>query len=70
MRYSKLTNFKERRLFDPTKKHDLLELKYFLEHDKWKSGCPFYVEYPWEDIPAMCKDRYATHMLSKIKSPA
>jgi hypothetical protein len=66
MRYSKLNNFHVRRLFDPTNKDDLLELKYFLENNKWRNGCPFYVEYPWEDIPAMCKDKYATHMLSKM----
>jgi hypothetical protein len=67
MRYSKLNNFHERRLFDPAKKADLLELKYFLENSKWRAGCPFYVEYPWEDIPAMCKDKYAVHMLAKVK---
>jgi hypothetical protein len=67
MRYSKLNNFHERRLFDPNKKSDLLELKFYLENSKWRNGCPFYVEYPWEDIPAMCKDKYALHMLSKLK---
>ncbi len=67
MRYSKLNNFHERRLFDPNKKSDLLELKFYLENNKWRNGCPFYVEYPWEDIPAMCKDKYALHMLSKLK---
>ena len=67
MSYSKLNNFHERRLFDPNKKSDLLELKFYLENSKWRNGCPFYVEYPWEDIPAMCKDKYALHMLSKLK---
>lgn len=67
MRFSKLNNFNPRRLFDPTKKADLLELKFYLVNNKWRNGCPFYVEYPWEDIPAMCKDKYAVHMLSKIK---
>ena len=67
MRYSKLIHERPRRLFDPDNKQDLRELKYFLEHRSWKNGCPFYVEYPWEDIPAMCKDKYASHMLAKLK---
>lgn len=69
MRYSRLTTFVSRRRFDPSKKNDITELKFFLENGKWRNGCPFYVEHPWEDIPAMCKDRYATHMLGKVKSP-
>lgn len=69
MRYSKLNAFVERRLFDPSKKEDQLELKFFLQHGKWKNRCPFYSEYPWEDIPAMCKDKFTAYQLSKIKSP-
>lgn len=67
MRYTKLTGIIDRRLFDPTKKADLLELKYFMKNNKWKSGCPFYQEYPWEDIPAMCKDKYTSYQLDKLK---
>jgi hypothetical protein len=67
MRYTKLTGVIDRRLFDPTKKEDLLELKYFMINGKWKKGCPFYQEYPWEDIPAMCKDKYTAHQLAKLK---
>lgn len=65
MRYSTLNNFHQRRRFDPSKKEDCDELKYFLEHRRWKNICPFYAEYPWEDIPGMCKDRYSSYMLSK-----
>ena len=67
MRYTKLTGLHERRIFDPSSKKDLLELKYFLEHDKWRDTCPFYVEYPWEDIPAMCKDKYTIYQLARLK---
>lgn len=65
-RYFKLQYRTVRRRFDPSNQNDLLELKYFLENRKWKDGCPFLVEFPWEDIPAMCKDKYATYMLSQI----
>jgi hypothetical protein len=67
MRYSKFIYLRQRRLFDPKNKQDLVELKYFLQHSHWKNGCPFFVEYPWEDIPAMCKDKYASYMLSRMK---
>lgn len=63
MRYSKLSVLNQRRRFDPNKKEDLAELKYFLKNAKWKNGCPFFVEDPWEDIPAMCKEKYTRHML-------
>jgi hypothetical protein len=67
MRYSKLIHHRHRRIFDPSSKQDLLELKHFIENKHWKNGCPFFVEYPWEDIPAMCKDKYASHMLAHLK---
>lgn len=56
-----------RRNFDPTNREDLLELKYFIQKGVWKDRCPFYEEFPWEDIPAMCKHKYAEHMLAKVK---
>lgn len=62
-RYTRLTSFKQRRLFDPTKATDVQELRHFMEKGNWKDGCPFYAEYPWEDIPAMCKDKYVSHVL-------
>lgn len=45
----------------------MLELKHFIQKGVWKSKCPFYEEFPWEDIPAMCKHKYAEHMLVKVK---
>jgi len=67
MRFSKLSAVGQRKLFDPSDKDDQLELKFFLENNKWKNGCPFYEEYPWENIPAMCKDKYIMYMLAKMK---
>ena len=56
-----------RRNFDPNNREDLLELKYFIQKGVWKNKCPFYEEFPWEDIPAMCKHKYAELMLAKVK---
>jgi hypothetical protein len=43
-----------------------MELKFFLENRRWKNGCPFEIEYPWEDIPAMCKEKYALYKLQEV----
>ena len=67
MKYSKLNNFHSRVRFDPNDKKHLHELKYFLENMTWRTECPFYLEDPWEDIPSMCKDKYTSFMLSKMK---
>lgn len=65
-RYSKLTKFNTRRLFSPTSPGDVNELRFYMENGRWRDNCPFYLEYPWEDIPAMCKDKYISYnLLSK-----
>lgn len=69
MRYSKLNAIIERRLFDPAKRADQLELKYYMMNGKWENKCPFYAEYPYEDVPTMCKDKYTLYQLNKVKSP-
>ena len=56
---------KQRRFFDPKKKDDLKELSYFMKYHKWKEGCPFYVEWPYENIVAMCQAKYTKYMLLK-----
>jgi hypothetical protein len=53
--------------FDPTNTEHLTELKYFRTNLKWKSGCPFELEWPYMDVPSMCSDRYLDHVLSKLK---
>jgi len=64
MRYTKLDTFHVRRKFDPSKYQDLTEFRYFIKHKRWKTICPFYVVYPWEDAPTMCKDMYLSYILN------
>jgi hypothetical protein len=66
MVYSKFFHKNYRRAFDPAKVEDQMELKFFLENRRWKNGCPFEIEYPWEDIPAMCKEKYALYKLQEV----
>jgi hypothetical protein len=60
-------SFNPRHEFDPSKKEDLLELKFFKDNGKWKNGCPFYVEDPFIEVPAMCYYKYTEYMLSMLK---
>jgi hypothetical protein len=55
---------KQREVFDPKNKSHLEELKFYLENKKWKNGCPFYLEHPYLEIPAMVSQRFLKHRLS------
>lgn len=59
-------SYGQRRTFNPAKKEDLLELKHFTETGKWKDGCPFYVEDPFIEIPAMCYFKCTQHLLMHV----
>ncbi len=60
-------NAPTQRKFDPSSKKDLQELKFFKENNKWKTTCPFTLEYPYLDIPGMCAFKYTDYMLQKLK---
>ena len=59
-------SFNPRREFDPSNKKDLEEFKFFKKNGKWKNGCPFYLEDPFVEIPAMCESKFTNHMLDKM----
>jgi len=56
-----------RRYFDPSKREDLNEFRFFKQHNKWKTGCPFYLEWPYSDIGTMCDSVYSSYMLKKLQ---
>lgn len=60
-------SFNPRREFDPSSKEDLQEFKFFKKNGKWKNGCPFYLEDPFVEIPAMCESKFTNHMLDNMK---
>lgn len=59
-------SFAQRREFDPSKTADLTELKYFKDNGKWKSGCPFHLDDPFIEVPAMCESKFTSYMLTKM----
>lgn len=59
-------NFVQRRTFDPSKKEDLQELKFFKDNGKWNGACPFYLEDPYIEVPAMCDNKFTAYMLEKL----
>lgn len=50
--------------FDPANADHLQELRFFMTNGKWQSGCPFLLEHPYLEIPAMCYRRLAEHTLA------
>jgi hypothetical protein len=54
----------QRVVFDPKNKAHLAELKFYIDNKKWKNGCPFYLEHPYVEIPAMVAQRFLEHSLS------
>jgi hypothetical protein len=54
---------KQRQRFDPTNANHLAELRFFRVNGKWQKGCPFYLEEPFLEIPAMCYHRLTEHQL-------
>ncbi len=56
-----------RRYFDPSKREDLKEVKFFKANYKWKDGCPFYLEWPHADVVTMCNTKYSDYMLKQLK---
>lgn len=59
--------FSPKRDFNPAAIKDLQELKFFKENNKWKTGCPFYIDDPYLEIPSMCDNKFTNYMLSKMK---
>ena len=65
--WTKLSDFaNRRRRFDPNSKDDLKEFSYFKKHNRWRESCPFFLEWPYQDIATMCNAKYADFMLIKI----
>lgn len=57
----------QRHQFDPSNKDDLKSARKFLHELKWENGCPFYLEWPYADIPYMLKTKITEYYLKGVK---
>jgi hypothetical protein len=56
-----------RNYFDPEFPDDIMYAKEFLKTNSWgPNGCPFFLEWPYLDIPSMIKDKITKHTLGII----
>lgn len=49
--------------FDKNNKDHVQSFKKFLVQSHWQGGCPFDLEYPWNSVPDMIKDKLIRHYL-------
>jgi len=58
----------QRRYFEPSSKDDLKIVRKYLHSLSWgDGGCPFYLEWPYLDIPSMVKDKITNYTLKGVK---
>jgi hypothetical protein len=54
----------KKRFFDPKSKQDMAEARHFFKEMSWgKNPCPFLLEFPYESVPSMIKDKIVHHAL-------
>jgi hypothetical protein len=66
---NKVEQFKlyQRRSFEPSSKDDMKIVRKFFHNNKWENGCPFFLEWPYLDIPSMIKDKITSYTLKGLK---
>jgi hypothetical protein len=61
-------NLHQRHQFDPSSKDDLRKARIFFHTMSWgPAGCPFNLEWPYEDIPYMLKTKITEYFLKGLK---
>lgn len=56
----------DHRAFDPGRSEDLAEYKYFLQKQAWRDSCPFFLEWPFSNIPEMIEHKIVRHHLTDL----
>ena len=54
---------KQRRRFDALNKADVEAFAKFRRLNRWEGGCPFFLEWPFLDVSAMCLAKFTDAML-------
>jgi hypothetical protein len=53
----------KREVFDASNPIHIEEVKYFMQNNKWKDICPFFLEWPYLTIPDMIKDKIVRNIV-------
>lgn len=64
----KTYNPKPRVIFDPNNHEHRLDYASFLKYNGWRTGCPFLLEDPYEDIPTMINAKITENALKSLMS--
>lgn len=56
----------DKRMFNPSNKKDLAELKFFIKNGKWKTTCPFETEHPYLNVVDMVLRKFTSSYIDSI----
>lgn len=57
-----------KRLFNPANRKDLAVYKQYITTGNWgPNGCPFILEFPYAELPAMVSNKIAAYAVRNIK---
>lgn len=48
--------------FDPKNDGHLDQYKFFVQNRRWNKSCPFFLEWPYNSVPDMIKDKIIRNM--------
>lgn len=57
-----------RRDFNPAVAADVDEMRHYIEHSRWRSGCPFNLIGNYADVPYQCLTLWAKHSLNGVQT--
>lgn len=57
---------RRRVVFNPADTGHLMEFAAFIKYRNWRAGCPFYLEEPYDNIPAMLNAKVARHAVLEL----
>jgi len=59
--------YTNQKFFDANNREHLKEFGYFMKYNKWKNNCPFILEWPYQTVPGMIKDKLAVNLTNLVK---
>jgi hypothetical protein len=54
------------RSFNPASKQDLAEYREFLRTQRWSAGCPFQIEWPYNNVVDMIENKIVKQHIDQL----